>query len=53
MKKILSMSFALAGVASVAVISLTAPVHAEKKCKDGYVWDISEKKCVKETRGSY
>ncbi len=51
MKKILSISCALACLAGVAAVS--APALAEKKCKYGYEWDADKKKCVKETRGSY
>lgn len=53
MKKILSISCALASLASVAIVSVSAPAFAEKKCKSGYEWDADKKKCVKETRGSY
>lgn len=53
MKKVLSISCALASLASIAVVSVSAPAFAEKKCKYGYVWDADKKKCVKEKRGSY
>ena len=52
MKKISSILMTSALVLSASAFTVST-AYAEKKCKDGYVWDVDSKKCVKEKRGSY